>query len=300
MASDGTTDAYAAPQIAARPAFQASGRVDWLKFVVLAPPTSAFMAFCAALGLAFFAWVGFSLAVIMPIIAGVGAGMAMYGVVRITHCRNWALAFFTGLAVGTVAYLYSFQLAAALESRDPFVALYILFLPDIIIDSVNSWTFGKPGQANNNAQPWPVFNWIMFAFEWICCAGATGALAGLASQSGYCERCLRWMTTKDVKTAPGAAQRVAVALADPAKSHELIMALPEIAPAATIPEFASFQLEGCTHNGAFDEANFYLTANEISGSGDSQKTITVLQKVALTPDEFALLATKIPGFAETK
>lgn len=298
MATD--VNAYTAPSTPAiRQAFQASGRVDWLKFLVITPPAAGFIAFLAALILAFFAWVGFSLAVIMPAVAGCGAGLAMYGVIRLTHCRSWGLAFFTGLVVGTVVYLYSFQLSAALFARQPLGAIFVWLLPDIIIETVNNWTFGKPGQANN-AQPSPVFNWIMFAFEWICCAGAAAVFAGSAATAGYCERCQRWMTTKEVKTIPGAAQAVAMALADHSKTHELISALPEVTTAPTNADHASFQLEGCTHNGAFDEANFFLTANEVAGSGENQKTVTVLQKVALTPDEFALLATKIPAFAETK
>lgn len=284
----------------ARPTFQASGRVDWLRFLSISPMLGALIIVATAAGLAFFRWVNFYLIVIMPIIAGVGAGLAMYGAIKTIHCRSWFLASLCGLAVGSFAFLYSFQLYAALHDRVWEAVFTIWELPHIINAIVSTTVIGEVGKANNNAQPSPVMNWILFAFEWICCAGATAGIAGTASQAGYCERCLRWMTVRDVKTGPGAAQAVAIALANPANTHDQIAALPEITTAPTDTDHASFQLEGCTHNGAFDEATFFLTANEIAGTGENQKTITLLQKVALTPDEFALLATKIPAFAATK
>jgi hypothetical protein len=113
-----------------------------------------------------------------------------------------------------------------------------------------------------------------------------------ASLKPYCEPCGKWMSTKATVVPAGSANVVADALSS--GQLEAIEVQEEITsglPAA----YSRIEVVGCTHGGQDQAATFFLTAAEVVSQGDKSKAHVLLNRVALTPEEFLTLAEKCPG-----
>ncbi len=280
-----------------RTKFHPSGRVDWTRFLVVVPIPALLVV--ALLGL-----IAASIEQLMwlPIIFAIGmvvvAAIATAGLVTGAHCRSLLVGSLLGAAIGGGMYFEQFLMNEAFRKQDATMAVRIDQLPRAMSEIVNTRKFSLGKRRRNMIQS-PVLNWIIVPIELLVIAGGAAFTGYVSANSGYCERCQKWMTKKTVNAAAGSGPQVLSALqAD--SPIDAIVQLPEYGTTDAESSRSEYELEGCTHNGDFDNANFFLSITEHNKVGDSDKEEKLLEQTQITGEEFALLATKIPGFAEAE
>jgi hypothetical protein len=271
-----------------RSKYQPSGRVAAgplvLSAVALLPVALLMGALLAASGRVMYMMIA------SPAIAAAGVAGAGYLLMRMSHCRSPRLAGALLGCFGVVMYLFQFPAEAAIVAG-PMALLRVDLWPVFLVEAVNNWQFGQPGQAGGNAVP--VFNWIFFAVE-IFLAGLVAAAGGAwAATPCYCERCGKWMSKRVSLVQPGGAAAAVQGL--------LAGNLAELPPIAAVrgggEDHGALEIEGCSHGGLDAEATFYLSAREVAGKGDSRTITALAQQSLLTPDEFVTLVEKCPSLA---
>lgn len=271
-----------------RPKYEPSGRVSVLPFllsaIVLLPVALIMGALLAATGRLLY------LMIVSPAIAAGGVAAAGWLLMRMSHCRSPALAGWLLAGYGLLMYLFQFPVEAALQAG-PIALLRVDLWPFFLVDIVNNWQFGKPGQAAAG-NPVPVFNWIFFAVEIFVAALVAVAGGAIAATPCYCERCGKWMTKKTTQVQSGGAMAVVQGLL-----AGNLAELPVMSSGKTGEDQSVLEIEGCSHGGRDAEATFYLSAREVVGKGENQKITTLAQQSLLTPDEFLTLVEKCPGLA---
>jgi hypothetical protein len=278
------------PAATEREVFRPSGKFSPLG-LAWALPVLLVAALALAFGLAWLEYTPFSLLILVPALAGMVLGWIGLRILRAAHCRSRTLGWLIGLAFGALMYLGSFQATVIIENG-PMAIPHLEVWPAAIVFKVNNWVIGRPG-AQQQGQPVPVINWILFAAELGIASALSGyAMAEVASR-GYCERCEKWMSTKTVDLAANEAAKVAHAIG--------ANSFPELEPlrsrTANAQEYSQLEVEGCLHGGSGDDANFFLTAREGVYDKDRKKVELhdVVKQLQLTPDELLMLAEKCPA-----
>jgi hypothetical protein len=222
------------------------------------------------------------LALPLPLVAYIGADWAQF--------RSPYVGAVLGALLGIVFYVGRYYVLF-IYLAGPAVAPRIDVLPRFVAFCVNNQVVEHDGPAIRNRQS-PVVNWLMFTLELGICAAMPASVWYTSSLRPFCERCRKWMSTKNTVVPAGSAHAVADAL----RSGQLssLEVLEEIAGGFP-PLFSRIQVVGCTHDGHDNEATFLLSAAEVLGQGDKDKANVILNRAALTPDEFLTLAEKCPG-----
>lgn len=275
--------------------FQPSGRVDWPRFLLYVPIPAlvviALLAFIAA---------SIEQAVWLPIVFAIGmviaSSIATRYLVAAAHCRSLLFGTLLGIAIGGGMYFEQFLMNEAYRKGDWTMAARIDQLPRAMTEIVTNRKFSL-GKRRRNQVQMPILNWIIMPIELLVIAGISAWVGYAAANNGYCERCHRWMTKKTVHAAAGSGSQVLTAL-QAESPVDAIVQLPDFEAADSESSRAQYELEGCTHSGDFEGANFYLSITEHVTIGDADKEEKILEQTEITGEEFALLATKIKGFAE--
>lgn len=278
----------AADMILDRPKYEPSGRVSIPPFVlsaiVLLPVALIMGALLSASGRLLYIMIA------SPAIAAGGVAAAGYLLMRVSHCRSPRLAGAWLACFGIIMYLFQFPVDVAITAG-PMALLRVDLWPWFMVEIVNNWQFGQPGQAAAG-NPVPFFNWLFFAVELFLSALVAAAGGALAATPCYCERCGKWMTKKTTQVQSGGALAVVQGLL-----AGNLAELPPIGPGKTGTDHAALEIEGCSHGGLDAEATFYLSAREVVGKGENQKITPLAQQSLLTPEEFLALVEKCPGLA---
>ena len=222
------------------------------------------------------------LALPLPLVAYVGADWAQF--------RSPYLGAVLGALLGIVYYVGRYYVLL-IYLAGPAVAPRIDVLPRFVAVCVNNQVVEDDGPAIRNRQS-PAMNWLLFGLELSICAAMPASVWYTSSLRPFCERCRTWMSTKNTVVPAGSAHAVADAL----RTGQLpsLDVLEEI-DGGLPPLFSRIQVVGCTHDGRDQEATFFLTAAEVLSQGEKDKANVILNRVALTPDEFLTLAEKCPG-----
>jgi hypothetical protein len=273
-----------------REVFRPSGKFSLLG-LAWAVPLLVAITIALSFGMALLGYTPFSLLLVVPGTAGALLGWIGLKLLRQAHCRSRGVSWLLGFSLGALMYLGHFQAAFVLEAG-PAAIPHLEVWPQVVAFQVNNWVIGKPG-AQQNGNPVPVINWGLFAIELGLASFFSGMFMGEAPARGYCERCNKWMSTKQVKLATKEAARVVYAIGS--NTFEELSPLAACEPKAQ--EYALLEVEGCLHGGDGSDANFYLTAKEGVFNKDKKQTEMhdVIKQLQLTPDELLLLAEKCPG-----
>jgi hypothetical protein len=280
-----------------RSQFQPSGQVDWVRFLLFLPIPGLLvvllLAFIAA-SVEQWVWLPIIFAITMSIAAAVATACLVTG----AHCRSLLIASLSGIAIGGGMYFEQFLMNEAYRKQDWTMAARIDQLPRVVSEIVTERKFPL-GKRRRNMVKMPVLNWIIMPIELLVITSISAWAGYTSANSGYCERCRRWMTKKTVHASAGSGPQVRAAL-EADSPVDAIVELPEFGSAGDESSRSDYELEGCTHNGDFDKANFYLSITEHVTEGESDKEEKILTQTEITGEEFALLATKIKGFAEVE
>lgn len=245
-----------------RPKYEPSGRVSVAPFLlsaaVLLPVALLMGAILSGTGRLLYIMIA------SPAIAAGAVAAAGYLMMRVSHCRSPRLAGAWLACFGVMMYLFQFPVDAAI-SAGPMALLRVDLWPWFVVEIVNNWQFGQPGQAAAG-NPVPFFNWLFFAVELFIAALVAAAGGALAATPCYCERCGKWMTKKSTQLQTGGALAVVQGLL-----AGNLAELPAIGSGKGGEDHATLEIEGCSHSGLDAEATFYLSAREVVGKGENQK-----------------------------
>jgi hypothetical protein len=267
--------------------YQPSGLLD-VSRLTLAVLGLLLVAAVCAMGLGVATAEGWYLLALVPAAATLPLALAGYPAAQWAHVRNPGVAAAVGGALGVVMYLgqYYFIMVHDLGTE---AILRLDILPAFFIECVNHQIIGNdwpPGEPS----PW--LNWSIFAIELAMCASIGASLWYLAAGRPYCERCQRWMTRHTTILRGGCVRHLADAFA----SGDFA-SLPTLEPVVSErPErYGELEVTGCLHDGAGDDATFFVTVKEVQWEDRRRRTTTFVDRRGVTPEELVTLADRCPG-----
>jgi len=265
--------------------YQPSGLFDASR-LVLAVAGLVLVAGACSLGLGVATAEGWYFIAVVPAAATLPLALAGYPAAQWANLRNPRLAAALGGALGAAMYLGQYYFIMVHDLGAEAIARLDL-LPAFFVECMNQQIIGKPP---NEPSPW--VNWSIFWVELAMCASIGGTPWFLAASRPYCERCRRWMSKHTTTLRGGCAKQLAEAFA----SGDFV-SLPTLEPVVSERpgRYSELEVASCLHDGAGDDATFFVTVKEIVREDRRWHTTTLVDRSGVTPDELVALADRCPG-----
>jgi hypothetical protein len=290
-----------------RTRYRSSGLVDigpFLAWTLLA------LAVAAALA-AFMYWLfdmGQYYVIIVPALCGLAvAGMAVLAVAR-GHCRNRAVALFTGVLLAIVLYIGSYyigmihQLGPRTATRMDVLVQYIRLrmATDVERSSTSPADDEDRPRRHRGSEG---SNWVRFGIESVFVLGFVTVAAYRRSQKGYCERCKRWLTRETSPFEPGQAPGLIESLQlGSARALAAVCATP---PYTTLPN-TTLAVDYCPSlkEGRAQDCPAFISLKNVTANAkglaldafEQAKGKVIERGVQLNPEELPALAPRFPVF----
>jgi hypothetical protein len=297
-----------------RAVYRPSGKVDWLKFLpglVVAAGAAIFMAWCLFRALN----AGVYLIFVAPFIAALAVAGVWYLVLTWSRCRNIIVAAGSSIALALLLY-FGYYHVGLLEMIGLENAHRIDLLPWYLKFRMKTDVARDAGRPNpGNARPQgpdrvqEAFNWLFFSGELVGVLGVLVTAGVHRSSKAFCEGCGKWMKTETLTLPPGSGATLWDSL------HQGRYSDVEQRLATTSREHSigcNLTVEHCPACPAEEASHaVYLTVKDILAPGMRDSIAakvgslfkprpvaslrTVVNHVALSPEEVAVLAASFPG-----
>jgi len=191
-----------------RAAYRPSGKAHWFTFLpglVVTAGAAVVMAWCLYAALQ----KGFYLIFVAPIIASLVVAGVWYLVLTWSHCRNQWVAGLMSVGLGLLLYLGYYEVGL-LDMFGPRIARRIDLLPRYIQFRMKTDVARDVHFRNdkNAVQQGPdrvqqAFNWFFFGGELLIVIGIIAGAGQHCTSKVYCETCGKWMKSESLKLPPG-------------------------------------------------------------------------------------------------